>query len=187
MLASLRLLTLSSLLCLGLVTACVDHTPQPSLYTAIPDINFERALIQEGIDDVQDGRLLTANAQKVDALQLLNKGISNLAGIEAFTKLSTLYCSQNNLTTLDVSRNTALQFLYCGSNLLTAIDISKNPRLIFFDCSNNKLTMLDVSKNTALGFVASTGNSIRTICVYSLSQPNSSWLKDQSTTYSICP
>ena len=178
-----------SLTIASLAVACTDHSlgPQPGLYTAIPDVNFEKALIEQRIDDVQDGRVLTANAQQVTLLNLHRKNINSLTGLEAFTKLGTLYCSLNNLTSLDVSRNTALQLFYCGSNLLTTIDVSKNPRLVFFDCSSNKLTTLDVSKNTELGFLASSGNSIQTICVNSLSQAKTNWLKDAATTYSVCP
>lgn len=172
-----------------LFTACQDHgNPQPSLYTTVPDINFERFLIEQRIDDVQDGRVLTANAQKVtNSLFASGRNISSLAGLEAFTNLTGLYCNGNNLASLDVSRNTKLDVLYCQNNRLTTIDISKNTTLIFFDCSGNKLTTLDVSKNTALGFLACLDNSIQTICVNSLNQVKLGWLKDATATYQVCP
>ena len=66
------------------------------------------------------------------------------------TKLKSLSISNNQLTTLDVSKNTALEFLDCSANKLSALDVSKNTVLESLDCSTNKLSALDVSKNTAL-------------------------------------
>ena len=64
--------------------------------------------------------------------------------------MTTLYCGGNQLTVLDVSKNTALTELFCGNNKLTAIDVSKNTSLTAFWCYENQLTTLEVSKNTAL-------------------------------------
>ena len=46
----------------------VTTTENP--YVLIPDINFEKALIELKIDDVQDGKLLRSSAEKVTRLQL---------------------------------------------------------------------------------------------------------------------
>ena len=61
-----------------------------------------------------------------------------------------LGCQNNQLTELDVSKNTALLSLDCTKNQLTELDVSKNTMLIFLLCVQNQLTSLDVSKNTAL-------------------------------------
>ena len=61
-----------------------------------------------------------------------------------------LTCANNELTSLDVSNNTALTFLTCIGNKLTNLDVSKNTALTELDCTANKLTSLDVSNNTAL-------------------------------------
>ena len=78
------------------------------------------------------------------------KGLTSLKGIEYFTALEYLACSRNQLTALDVSKNTALNTLYCYRNQLTALDVSKNTALNILYCYGNQLTALDVSKNTAL-------------------------------------
>ena len=59
-------------------------------------------------------------------------------------------CSNNLLTGLDVTKNTALSLLACYSNQLTTLDVSKNTALTFLDCDNNKLSTLDLSKNNLL-------------------------------------
>ena len=61
-----------------------------------------------------------------------------------------LNCLWNQLTSLDVSKNTALEILFCSDNQLTSLDVSKNTALTELDCTYNQLTGLDVSKNTAL-------------------------------------
>ena len=67
--------------------------------TAIPDTNFEQALITLGIDSgLIDGTVLTANISGVTSLNVSNKNISNLTGIEAFSSLQTLNCNNNLIT-----------------------------------------------------------------------------------------
>ena len=55
----------------------------------------------------------------------------------ALTKIS---CSDNQLTTLDVSRNQALEELSCRGNKLTALDVAQNQALKWLDCRNNLLS-----------------------------------------------
>ena len=61
------------------------------------------------------------------------------------TALFSLYCYNNQLTTLDVSNNKALTFLSCYNNQLTTLDVSNNKALTYLFCGNNQLTTLDVS------------------------------------------
>ncbi len=51
-----------------------------------------------------------------------------------------LDCNITNLTSLDVSKNTALTYLICSSNNLTSLDVSKNTKLTELDCGYNNLT-----------------------------------------------
>jgi hypothetical protein len=69
-----------------------------------------------------------------------------------------LWCFENQLTALDVSKNSALTHLYCWNNQLTALDVSKNNRLEQLWCHNNQLAKLDVSGATALATMSCTGN-----------------------------
>ena len=99
-------------------------------------------------------------------------GIRSLKGIEYFAALDTLDCSDNRISSLDLSNNPALRYLncngncyissldlsnnpalerlYCGSNQLTSLDVYHNPALERLYCENNQLTSLDVSNNLAL-------------------------------------
>ena len=117
--------------------------------TNFPDANF-RAYVSSKCDTNGDGVLSKEECENVTEIDVNSKGITNLKGVEYFTKLEVLWCNLNQLTSLDVSKNTALTYLNCSSNLLTMIDVSKNTALTELDCSHNQLTELDASKNTAL-------------------------------------
>ena len=116
----------------------------------VPDNNFEQALIDLGYDDVLDDYVLTSNISGVILLNLGSKNISDLTGIEDFLSLEELDCRSNQLTSLDVSQNTALTALDCRSNQLTNLDVSQNTALRILSCLYNQLTSLDVTQNTAL-------------------------------------
>jgi hypothetical protein len=152
----------------------------------IPDANFKSYLIgNSDINTNGDGEIQVSEANNFTGsidCPLLN--ITDLTGIEYFTKISQLICNDNNLTTLDTSKNIALTSLECGNNQLVSlvispsetlsvincynnqlsnIDVSKNIALETFDCSNNKLISLDVSKNTALLFLGCYNNQIKNL------------------------
>lgn len=86
----------------------------------------------------------------VTELDLSNKGLTDLGGIEYFTGLTDLNIYSNNLTSLDVSQNTNLTELDCSYNKLTELDVSQLTALTSLFCNGNELTELDVSGLTAL-------------------------------------
>jgi len=134
-------------------------------YTHVPDNNFEQALITLGYDNFLDDYVLTANINTVTSLNVSGGNISDLTGIEDFTALTTLYCYNNQLTSLDVSNATALDYLNCGINQLTSLDVSNNTALTTLYCYNNQLTSLDVSNNTALDYLYCPNNQLTSLDV----------------------
>ncbi|MNQ38970.1 Internalin-J precursor [compost metagenome] len=142
----------------------LDCTP----YTLIPDSNFEQKLINLGIDtDGSNGKVLTYNISTVKFLDLTKSNISDLTGIQDFVSLTDLYCGQNSLTTLNVSKNTALTTLDCNNNRITSLDVSNNIALLNLSCYSNQLTALDVKVNTALIKLDSGSNKYTTLDVSS--------------------
>ena len=118
--------------------------------TYVPDDKFEQALIDLGYDTTLDDSVLTANISDVTSLDVMDKEISDLTGIEAFIVLIVLECDNNQLTSLDMSKNIALKELHCPGNQLTSLNVSKNTALEILNCERNQLTRLDVSNNTVL-------------------------------------
>ncbi|PIF33165.1 putative secreted protein (Por secretion system target) [Flavobacterium sp. 9] len=135
-------------------------------FTLIPDVNFERELIRQGIDfDGENGKVLTASISSLTFFDTHSNDIADLTGIQDFVALQTLYCSGNKLTTIDLSKNTALRALLCDSNKLTSLDLSKNIALKFLLCNPNELTTLDVSKNIALETLNCSANKLTSLDV----------------------
>lgn len=133
-------------------------------YTLIPDPNFEKALIDLGIDSgTIDGRVLKANVSGVTFLDVRSRNITDLTGIQDFLALTTLYCFGNKLTHLDVSENTVLENLECQSNLLTNLDLTKNTKLRSLFCHYNRFTNLDLSRNRLLHSVSCGSNSLTSL------------------------
>ena len=128
--------------------------------TNIPDANFEQALIDLGYDDVLDGYVDPTIISGITSLDIHYKNISDLTGIEDFTSLDTLNCTNNQITSLDMSQNTELSYLKCGLNQLTNLDVSQNTELSFLECYNNNLDNLNVSSNPALESLNCTNNQL---------------------------
>jgi hypothetical protein len=81
----------------------------------IPDANFKAYLLgNTAINTNGDTEIQVSEAAAFNGTIYCScMSISNLTGIEAFTALTFLECGLNQLTSLDVSQNTALTQLYC--------------------------------------------------------------------------
>ena len=144
-------------------TAASDATD----FTAQFDPDFAKELQKQGI--IADaGNITPEDMEKIAAITELDVSgtedapgaLTSLQGIEYFESLTFLKCDSNQLTTLDVSANTALTFLKCDSNQLTSLDVSANTALTYLYCHSNQLTKLDVSANTALTYLSCSSNSL---------------------------
>ena len=131
--------------------------------TNFPDANFRTVV--ENFDTNKDGSLSDTEIAAVEEIECVSKKISDLTGISHFTALKSLKCRNNQLTTLDVSKNTSLKILKCNYNQLTTLDVSKNTALTELRSNINQLTTLDVSKNTALTFINCDRNKLTTLDV----------------------
>ena len=80
-----------------------------------PDRVF-RQYVSDNCDTDHDGILSFTELKAVMSINVDAKGISTLDGIEFFSWLETLSCNVNNLSYLDVSKNTKLKYLYIYKN-----------------------------------------------------------------------
>jgi hypothetical protein len=155
---------------------------------SIPDANFETELIAQGIDTdgIVNGEISSADAlAKTGTLNLNNKGISDLTGIESFTNLAQLRfddnsvssvnvstlinltqlrCANNNLSVINISNNLNLRRLYINGNTgITTLNIDNNVALTHLFAFENGLSSINIDNNVALTTVHLYGNSISTI------------------------
>ncbi len=146
-----------------------------------PDKNFRKEL-KDWKDSDKDGYLSSDEISSY--FDVSGCGIKDLTGIELLTDVEQLYCENNELTTIDLSKNTKLQYLaiynnkiekldlskntklwglQCEGNLIKSIDLSKNANLSELDIENNKLVKLDLSNNTELEELHCQGNLFETL------------------------
>ncbi len=164
-----------------------------------PDFYF-RVFVKNSFDKNKDGKL---SDKERAAVTEINVGCPSeyqsdleypapytLEGIEFFSNLKKLYCSEcyldyldisknkkleelncneNNLQKLNLKNNTKLKILRCSYNKLKKIDISKNKKLQTFYCSDNKIKKLNVDKNKKLEDIIISGNLFKKIDITKLS------------------
>ncbi|WP_233883401.1 T9SS type A sorting domain-containing protein [Tenacibaculum piscium] len=154
----------------------------------IPDANFKNELINL-VDTNFDGEIQVSEAASyIGTINVNGKNIADLTGIEAFRKVTVLNCSNNQLTSLDLSRNIALTTVDCSANQITGnIDISENKALTSFNISSNNVITLNVANtnNTNLTILNTTTNA-NLVCINPDAgfTPTASWLKDATAFYS---
>nr|WP_288793606.1 leucine-rich repeat domain-containing protein [uncultured Alistipes sp.] len=113
------------------------------------DSNFETFCLWN-FDSNKDGQISIGEVDKITELDISRKNISTIPEIQYFTSLTTLDCSNNQLTSLDMSGCTSLQTLNCNHCSMTFLNVSGCTNLTTLDCSNNFLRSLDVSGCTSL-------------------------------------
>ncbi|MBO4638075.1 MAG: DUF4214 domain-containing protein [Clostridiales bacterium] len=130
--------------------------------TNFPDPNF-LAFVSEYIDQDHNGVLDGIEIRQIQYLDISNRGIETLQGIEFFDFLTDLNCSYNELTSLSVTGNTSLQKLVCSDNQLTSLDVSGLEYLQYLDCNSNLLPAIDVSSNVELEWLDCRYNELTSI------------------------
>ena len=170
-------------------TASYDaNCPEPIVN--IPDVNFKSALVNDtSINTNGDSEIQLVEALNyTSSINVSNESISDLTGIEAFSNITTLICSSNSLTSIDVSYNTKLVYLYCFNNELTSLDVSNNTQLVEFDARNNQLTNLNIANGENGNFlVMEVNNNPNLSCIkidIGFTPPtDGTWIKDATANY----
>ena len=142
----------------GIISSCSEDgliaTPDTNQkhITEIQDPNFEKKLIELGIDS--DGlinqKLLTDDARNISTLVLDSsletpeeEKIANLKGIEAFEDLVSLSAGNNALTEINLTANQKLTSLHLEANYLQTLDIGHNKQLEDINLILNNLTEIN--------------------------------------------
>lgn len=142
------------------------------LKNIIKELRSKGAKVSENIDvdkqygwDIKTGRLTyiswidkdikgELNLSKLDALTSINCSKNDITHIEV-SGLSDLYeleCSHNKIKKLDLEGLIELGVLECSYNEIEEINLDDLDNLIQFNCSNNKLRKLDISNTEILEF-----------------------------------
>lgn len=167
----------------AIMVSCSDDiidVSSTSKFIVIPDANFEKELINQGIDSdgIVNQKVLKIDVIDVEYLNISYPGasqiIEDLTGIEGFTNLKRLYAIANRLTSVDISKNTKLDTLHLMANDLKSIKgLSKATNLKWLNLSHNlfeeftlvntSLTNILMSHNELISFDASKAINLETV------------------------
>ena len=103
--------------------------------------------------------------EEVGSIDCSNNYLSSL-DVSGCRSLYYFNCSCNQLTSLDLSNNERLGELHCSDNLLAELILSNNPALIKLNCYDNRMSHLDVSSNTALTRLSCYDNYLTSLDVH---------------------
>ena len=134
--------------------------------TNFPDANFRNWIKSQYYGS--DGVLTAEEIASVKTMNIYDKYIESLQGIEFFTALTALECQRNQLTSLDVSKNTALTTLSAFDNQLTSLNVNGCAALTVLSCSGNRLSSLTTFGCTSLTNLTCYSNQIKGTAMDSL-------------------
>jgi len=131
----------------------------------ISEIEFKDEAFKEGVL-----ALGVELAEDVVELRLRRQKIKDVAGIEFFTELKLLDLTRNNLTRVDLSKNTKLEEIFLGNNAISELDISGCSALTHLEVFMNDLAEIDLSKNTLLEELWADLNDIESLDLSSMQE-----------------
>ncbi len=176
---NLQLLAVLLLVSTTLFFACSkDDKPDlpPEKVVTFTDANLKAALVANtSININKDGEIQEKEAQAyAGKIDVSGRDLISLKGLDAFPNITELDCSNNKLTSLDVTHNPKLVAIYCQKNKITTIvaktmeatakdttkkeagaktkslKIAGNGNLKILNCSYNQLTSINVADNVKL-------------------------------------
>jgi len=153
-------------------------------YVDIPDTAFFYALIEEGVDTNEDSLISFSEADTVNELVIMGRGITDMTGIEAFINLEALGCDGSDFKHIDLSNNTKLRYLCIYESIgkgclvpspmgkLESLDVSDLNYLTTLVCRHQPVTFLDISNNIAIKNLDIGYNwELNEVCVWTLPFP----------------
>jgi Leucine-rich repeat (LRR) protein len=133
---------------------------------SIPDANFKSALVgNPAINTNNDSEIQVSEAIAYSGwISVDNLGIVNLSGLSSFSNITGLSCSNNLLTSIDISNNGGVNYFYCNDNQINTLIFGSNmPNTV--QCANNQLTSISLPNGSALYYLKCSNNSLTAIDV----------------------
>lgn len=131
---------------------------------------ISEAIVPEGMGTPNgDGSVTLSDDEKeqlkaIERLDLSAEGLKNLYGIEVYSNLKYLYCTDNpGLTKIDVRKLTKLETLDCKRNALTELNVTGLSNLQVLSCAVNQLTSLDLTGLTNLRTLSCSQNQLTSL------------------------
>ncbi|MGN0649739.1 MAG: leucine-rich repeat protein [Oscillospiraceae bacterium] len=101
-----------------------------------PDPVFRQYISAFDVDPT-DNVLSDGELKNITNIDLPSSGVTSLKGIELLPALIRIDCSDNPISSIDISKNTKLQILFMNECALASLDVSANKSLRFVSAGYN--------------------------------------------------
>ena len=129
-----------------------------------PDENLRNYLKESGFDKNDDGYFSQSELDAVEEMEATYNKLENLKGLEYFRNLKSLDIRLNNISgELDLQLFPNLTSVYCDDNEITSIRFGENCKLELIGCNYNQIEVLDVSGLDHLDQLVCTGNPLKVL------------------------
>lgn len=143
-----------------LIVACEQDNKEPGV-VRFDDEAFERLCLTMGDTD-ENGELSLEEAAAIEWLELRDPDpeatellvVRSVAGLQHFTGLTYLDCSQQPIASVDISNMPRLRWFSCMNTNVSELNVSNNTSLEHLYCSQTDIEILDVSALAGLKFLA---------------------------------
>ena len=129
-----------------------------------PDENLRNYLKESGFDKNDDGYFSQSELDAVEEMEATYNKLENLKGLEYFRNLKSLDIRLNNISgELDLQLFPNLTSVYCDDNEITSIRFGENCKLELIECNYNQIEVLDVSGLDHLDQLGCMGNPLKVL------------------------
>lgn len=133
----------------------------------------------DSVAGILRGNTVVVTGTNICMLDCSNQSITEL-NVTGLPYLTTLYCSSNQLTALELSANTQLCKLNCSHNALTSLSTLTNPKLTDLLANNNNLSQLQYCNTSVLNTLVCNDNQLLTLSTNGLSGLKTLWCQNNS-------
>ena len=113
-----------------------QQTDYADITTFVADNNLKQALVAL-FDRDNNGKVSSSEVSTVKNVDLSNKQIANLDGLEYLPALEQLNISNNAVENIDLAKLPFLTALDCSNNRVAALDLARIPDLVSLNISGN--------------------------------------------------
>ncbi len=134
----------------------------------IDNVHFPDAVFRnyvERFDLNADGWLSEKEISQVEKIMIVKTNLADITGVEYFTALKGLFCYEDRIAKVDVSKNTELEMLSLHRNKLKKLDVTHNRKLKSLTCYENNIKELKLGDLPDLEWLHLTKNKIKKIDV----------------------
>ena len=153
-----------SLMTIGKVSASIDESKLSSYF---PDEALNLCVVKAynsaGLSDANYDYEIEDNLSKITTIECSQRGVTNTKGIGYLTGLKSLNMSRNDISTIDLSKNTELEILDLSDNKLKTLELEKNSKLRSVNLNYNSLSYVRLGNKYELTNLNLSNNMLEVI------------------------